>query len=95
MKEYDNTNKGMLGKNLDRKTDKHPEYRGSINVGGVEYWLSAWVKVAGPTAKEPGSKFFSLAITPKDGLPETRPAPKQQQPVTETFTDDDIGDIPF
>ncbi len=94
MKQYDRTNTGTLGKNPDRKTDKHPEYTGSININGIEYWLNAWVKVAGPTAKEPGSKFFSLSVKPKDGLAEPRQAPKQQQGV-ETFSDDDIGDIPF
>lgn len=60
---YDNTNSGSLFKN-DKKTDgKHPDYRGTINVGGTDYWLSAWIRVAGPNAKNPGSKFMSLAVT--------------------------------
>ena len=41
---YDNTNKGILGKNKDKSKETHPEYKGQINVDGVEYWLSAWVK---------------------------------------------------
>lgn len=75
MKEYDRTNTGTLGKNRNRKTDKHPEYTGSININGVEYWLSAWVKTAGDRAPEPGSKFFSLSVKPKDGYPD-RSVPK-------------------
>jgi hypothetical protein len=51
------------------------------------------VKV-GKSGRLEGQKYFSLSVKAKDGLPE-RPVPKQQQPVTETFTDDDIGDIPF
>ena len=62
---FDNTNTGLLAKNEDRKSDKHPEYRGSINVGGTEYWLSAWVK-EGKSGKLEGKKFFSLAVSPKE-----------------------------
>ena len=76
MKQFDRTNTGTLGKAKQRPTDNHPEYTGSLNVGGVEYWLNAWVKTAGPTAKEPGSKFFSLTIKPKDGFPDRKPPPK-------------------
>jgi len=49
--EYDNTNRGSLFKN-DRKDDaKFPDYKGSLNVDGVEYWLSAWLKVSKDGAK--------------------------------------------
>lgn len=61
MTEYDNTNKGALFKNNKRKSDKSPEYNGSINVGGVDYWLSGWVKVS-----QNGNKFFSLSVQPKE-----------------------------
>ncbi len=67
MKEYDRTNTGTLGRAKEKpKSEKHPSYTGSININGVEYWLSAWVKTAGPTAREPGSQFFSLSVKPKD-----------------------------
>lgn len=61
MTEYDNTNKGALFKNHKRKSDKSPEYNGSINVGGIEYWLSGWVKTS-----QSGNKFFSLSLQPKE-----------------------------
>jgi uncharacterized protein (DUF736 family) len=57
---YDNTNTGALFKNADKKTDKHPDYTGSINIEGVEYWLSSWIKVS-----QKGAKFMSLAVKPK------------------------------
>jgi hypothetical protein len=76
MKQFDRTNTGTLGRNKNRKNDKQPEYKGSINIGGVEYWLSGWVKTAGDNAPEPGSKFFSLSVTPKDGFPDRKPPPK-------------------
>jgi len=62
MTEYDNTNKGTIVKNKRKKTSSHPEYSGSVNVDGKEFWLSAWVKTNGST----GEKFFSLALQPKD-----------------------------
>ncbi len=41
---YDNTNSGLLAKNDKQGNESRPDYRGSINVDGREYWLSAWIK---------------------------------------------------
>ena len=60
MVEFDNTNKGALFKSDRRERESQPEYTGSINVDGKEYWLSAWIK-AGKRGK-----FFSLSVRPKD-----------------------------
>lgn len=80
-------NTGALFKAKDRATDRHPEYTGSINIDGKDYWLSAWVK------EGQAQKFFSLAVKPKD----EKPTPKQDAPVKggpKSF-DDFKGDIPF
>ena len=71
---YDNTNSGMMARNENRKTDKHPEFSGSINVEGREFWLSAWIK----ERKDGSGRFFSLSVKPKDGASAPaapRPAP--------------------
>lgn len=68
-KDYDNTNSGMLARNKRKEKDTHPEYTGSINADGVEYWMSAWVKVGKPGSKLDGEKYFSIAITRKDAPP--------------------------
>jgi uncharacterized protein (DUF736 family) len=62
MPDFDNTNRGALFRN-DERTDENnwPDYRGNLNVDGVEFWLSAWIK----TSKK-GMKYMSLAIKPKD-----------------------------
>lgn len=41
-KKYDDTNRGTLYKNENKK-DKQPDYRGKINIKGIDYRISAWV----------------------------------------------------
>ncbi len=47
---YDNTNSGILFEVENPASQKHPSYKGSLNVGGVDYWISGWDKEtkAGP-----------------------------------------------
>jgi uncharacterized protein (DUF736 family) len=69
--EYDNNNRGSLFKN-DRKDDaKFPDYKGSVNVEGVEYWLSAWIKLS-----KDGQKFMSLSIKNKNADASLQPKKK-------------------
>ena len=69
--EYDNTHRGSLFKN-DRKDDaKFPDYKGSLNVDGVEFWLSAWIKVS-----KDGQKFMSLSIKNKNADASLQPKKK-------------------
>ena len=50
---------GSLFRN-DRKVQyNHPDYAGKALIGGVEYYISSWIKVSGS-----GAKFMSLAFTP-------------------------------
>ncbi len=69
--EYDNTNSGALFINKDRKTDKHPNARGTLNVEGVEYWISAWTKTS-----KAGDKYQSLSIQLKEAKPATDERPE-------------------
>lgn len=92
MTQYDNTNSGILSKNDRREKDTHPEYTGTINVDGVDYWLSAWVK----ERKDGSGKFFSLSVRPKE---QRQPSPRQQAPEQRNpkgvAPDFDDSDIPF
>jgi len=58
---YDNTNRGALFKNADKKAENHPDYKGSLNVSGIDYWISAWLKES-----KDGKKYMSLSVVPKD-----------------------------
>jgi uncharacterized protein (DUF736 family) len=62
MPDFDNTNRGALFRNDDKMEEKHPDYRGNINVDGTEYWLSAWIK----TSKKNGMKYMSLSVKLKN-----------------------------
>jgi hypothetical protein len=65
-KKYDNS--GLLFRNHDKETDKHPDYKGNLTISGAEYWLSAWIK------EGKRGKFMSLSVKPK----EQRTAPVEE-----------------
>ena len=78
-KEFDNTNRGALFR-AEKKTDAHPDYTGSLNVKGTEFYLSAWIKES-----KAGAKYMSLSCKEKESTPAVlNPAAKQINP------DDDI-----
>lgn len=81
--QYDNKNRGVLFKNDRKEQDNHPDYKGQINIDGVEYWLSSWIK------RSDKGTFMSLSVKPKDDAPAK---PKPKAPII-----DDIGldSIPF
>jgi|TARA_R100000789_G_scaffold1692_2_gene5116 hypothetical protein len=91
---FDNTNSGAIFKNERREHDRQPTHQGNLIVKcphcqeTQEFWLSAWTKVAGPQARNPGMRFFSLAINPKDE--------QQQQQQTSPMEQDDFDEeVPF
>jgi hypothetical protein len=84
---YDNTNRGAIWPNDDKKTDKHPDYTGQINIEGQDYWLSGWKRA--PDAKA-GSPVVSFRVNRKEQRTE---APKDyaEQKAKHDYRDD----IPF
>jgi hypothetical protein len=74
---FDDTNRGALFRD-DRKTkDEDRDYSGSINIDGVEYWLSGRVK----TSKK-GTKYLSLSVKPKGA-----PVPDKSKPLADELDD--------
>jgi hypothetical protein len=77
-------NSGALFRNDRKEKETQPDYQGNALIGGVEYYISAWLK----DGKK--GKFFSFAFKPKD---ESRQQGMQQ---ARAAVEDDFGDdIPF
>jgi len=71
MAEYDNNLTGVLFRNERKEKDTQPDYKGSCEVNGIEYWISGWKK---QTAKGPA---LSMRFEVKE---EKRAEPKNPQP---------------
>lgn len=57
VKQYDDTNTGIIGNNDYKQKDSHPDQRGRVNINGLWFWVSGWHKTAN------GRQFTSLAFT--------------------------------
>jgi hypothetical protein len=93
---YDNTNSGLLAKNDKQGNESRPDYRGSINVDGTEYWLSAWIKTGRDGTKLAGQKYMSLSVQPKGdwGTPAPAPAPAPAAAPAPRMTQDQRDAMP-
>ena len=78
-------NSGSLFKNDRKEKETHPDYKGTAMVGGVEMWMSAWLKTASN-----GSKFMSFSFQPKDqqAAPQSQKQAARQPAPVEDFNDD-------
>lgn len=63
-------NSGAIFKNTNKKAETHPDYKGTINVDGVEKEIALWVK---QSAK--GISYFSASISNPYVKQETQSAP--------------------
>ena len=87
MSQYDNTNRGQVWVNDKKDSERHPDLKGSINVDGKEFWLSAWKKKPDANPKAP---VLSFSIQAKD----EQAAPKPQAAAPAAISNDD-EDLPW
>ena len=66
MTKYDDRNRGAIWKNEKKESDKHPDFTGSLNVDGHDYWVSAWKRKEG---SGPNTPALSFSVKLKDGKP--------------------------
>lgn len=78
-KQYDSNLTGVLFKNDKGDNEKRPDYKGSAEIEGVQYWVSAWIRDG---AK---GKFMSMKYERKEQ--QSAPKPEQQQ-AKPSFDDD-------
>ena len=55
--QFDNTNSGVLFTNT-KKNEKHPDFKGQLNVEGKEWEIAAWNRTS-----KAGKQFLSLKIS--------------------------------
>lgn len=77
--DFDNNLTGVLFRNNEKLTEKHPDWKGSCEISGEKYWLSAWDK----TTKR--GETISIKIEPAKKAAEIIPA------IDEPFYDDDVS----
>ena len=66
MAQYDNTNTFTLNKNDKGDNPRRPDYRGKLNVDGIEFTLSGWVREGA------NGKFISGAVAIVEAKQEER-----------------------
>jgi len=90
MSTYDNTNSGAIFVNDKGDNPKRPDRKGSINVEGVDYWISGWIR------EKEGKPYMSLKVERK----ENHSSPKQDAHNTAKtnayqLQPEEDGEIPF
>tara|TARA_B110000503_G_scaffold2931_1_gene3949 strand:+ start:1484 stop:1747 length:264 start_codon:yes stop_codon:yes gene_type:complete len=78
-------NSGSLFKNDKKEKDNHPDYKGSCMVGGVEMWMSSWLKTGAN-----GTKFMSFSFQPKEQQAQQPAARQAAKPAPAPEFDDDM-----
>ena len=71
---YSEINRGAIWGNKRKETERHPDFTGSINVEGVEYWISAWKRKADAP---PNAPALSFQVRLKDETPQKTAKPAQ------------------
>ena len=87
--QYDNTNRGAIWKNENRRPDKNdPHFQGNINIDGVDYQLSSWKTDPEKLQQNPKMPLMSFSVRPQQ--------PRTQQASAPTPPAQDVNDeIPF
>lgn len=89
---YDNTNRGSVWKNKKKEKDTHPDFTGSLNVDGTEYWVNAWRRKADAPESAP---VMTFTIRPKEVVVDHQnERPKVRQSSADMGRDMD-DEIPF
>ena len=90
--EYDNEGRGVLFANKERTKETQPQAKGSCQLDGVEYWVSAWTQTS-----KAGQRYQSLSFQRKDEVQEKGMAQAKAAaaPAQGGFDDTDIPFAPF
>lgn len=73
--------RGTLRPITEKMSDKHPDYKGSVEVGGEKFGLAGWKR----TARSTGNAFISLSVDTRN-----KPSVKEEPVAASQGVDDDI-----
>ena len=88
-KAYDNNLRGVLFPEKEKRSENSPDYSGSCEIDGKQYWLDGWKR-----RSQKGDPFLSLRLKPKStraSVPPTAAIAVPKVPEPPPFDDD----IPF
>jgi len=60
---YGYTNQGQIWPNDQKEKETQPDFKGSLNVKGEEFWISAWKQKG---SANPKSMTLSFSVQPKN-----------------------------
>lgn len=83
MSNYDNNNTGVLFRQTDKESDKHPDFTGKCEVNNKEMQVAGWVN----TSKDGLKKYVSLKFSEFK--------PKEVADNVSTTGDVRVDEIPF
>ena len=87
MPEYDDTNRGQIWKNDRKETDNQPDFKGSLNVEGIQFWVSGWKRRPDANPRAPALRF---SIQRKEQQPVSTSSASQAHQAPGVDLDDDI-----
>lgn len=92
MTDFDNTNKGVLFKETDKKSEKSPDWTGKLNIDGKDLRIVAWQRES-----KNGQGFYSLAVSDPSDFQKKPYIPEKEDKVVEVDEGSpiDLGSIPF
>jgi len=85
MPQQQKDNTGVLFPNHNKETEKHPNLKGAALIGGVEYWMDAWVNL-----DRSQNKYISVKFKIKG-----QGKSKTQQKLDDEKKQNPDDDIPF
>lgn len=82
MSQYDNNMTGVLFVNDKQGNEKRPDWKGTAEIDGVQFWVSGWSRTS---AK---GELISMKMERKEHQSKPAPAPQQSAMI-------DYDDFPF
>tara|TARA_R110000824_G_scaffold16422_1_gene68091 strand:+ start:398 stop:649 length:252 start_codon:yes stop_codon:yes gene_type:complete len=83
MSNYDNNNTGVLFRQAEKQSEKHPDFTGNCEVNGKKMQIASWIN----TSKDGSKKYMSLKFSEFK--------PKEEVGSVSTTGDIKVEEIPF